>query len=135
MPKKRILIFGEVHDVGYRPFLLKVAGLFDIKRFYADNLIIGDKKAVEVLIDDEEDKELFKKYIERLEKKDKLIEIEKIEERKLNAYIDFSEGISRLSAKLLKKVSSKQDGMLHFVQHPLLDFNRFLLFPISNFCR
>ena len=38
-----------MHDVGYRPFLLKVAGLFDIKRFYADNLIIGDKKAVEEL--------------------------------------------------------------------------------------
>jgi len=50
--KKRILITGKAHDVGYRPFLLGLAGSLEIGRFFADNIYINGEQAVEVLIDD-----------------------------------------------------------------------------------
>lgn len=65
--KIRITIKGKVHDVGYRPFLLGLAESLEIERFFADNVIIEDKQAVEVLVDDEEDK--VKAFIELLKKK------------------------------------------------------------------
>ncbi|MBO8183474.1 MAG: acylphosphatase [Archaeoglobus sp.] len=54
--KKRILITGKVHDIGYRPFLLGLAESLEIDRFFADNRFIDGEQAVEVLVDDKEDK-------------------------------------------------------------------------------
>ena len=54
--KKRILIIGNVHDVCYRPFLLGLAESLEIGRFFADNVYVGGKQAVEVLVDDEQEK-------------------------------------------------------------------------------
>ncbi len=54
--KKRILIIGNVHDVGYRPFLLGLAESLEIDRFFADNVYVGGKQSVEVLVDDEQEK-------------------------------------------------------------------------------
>ncbi|MBO8180445.1 MAG: acylphosphatase [Archaeoglobus sp.] len=53
--KKRILI-GKVHDVGYRPYLLGLAESLEIERFFAENTFADGKQAVEILVDDEEDK-------------------------------------------------------------------------------
>ena len=112
MPKKRILIFGNVHDVGYKPFLLKVAGLFDIKRFYADNLIIGGKKAVEVLIDDEEDKVfLFIEYIKR--HKPENAKVKKIEIEDYEGYVCSIDGYYKyLTALQLEKIATYGGLML-----------------------
>ena len=112
MPKKRILIFGNVHDVGYKPFLLKVAGLFDIKRFYADNLIISDKKAVEVLIDDEEDKvSLFIEYIKR--HKPENADVEKIEIEDYDGYVCSIDSYYKyLTALQLEKIATYGGLML-----------------------
>jgi acylphosphatase len=44
--KIKITIKGEVHDVGYRLFLLSTAERFGIKKFFAENVKINDKKAV-----------------------------------------------------------------------------------------
>ena len=54
--KKRVIIEGSVHDVGYRPFLLGLAEALEIERLFADNIHISGKQAVEVLIDADEDK-------------------------------------------------------------------------------
>ncbi|HIH69617.1 MAG TPA: acylphosphatase [Methermicoccus shengliensis] len=55
--KKRILIEGNLHEVGYRPFLLGLAEALEIERLFADNIhIINGKQAVEVLIDADDDK-------------------------------------------------------------------------------
>ena len=54
--KKRLIIIGEkVHNVGYRPFLLGIAESLGIERFYAENISIEGKQAIEVLIDTSKD--------------------------------------------------------------------------------
>ena len=54
--KKKLVILGDVHDVGYRPFLLGIAESLEIERFFADNIKINGKKAVYALVDSSEDK-------------------------------------------------------------------------------
>ena len=49
--KKKILITGKVHDVGYRPFLLSIAESLEIERFFADNIKINGKEGVVILLD------------------------------------------------------------------------------------
>lgn len=53
---KRIVIKGQVHEVGYQPFLLGVAGSLKIESFFADNLLEDGEQAVEVLLDGEDEK-------------------------------------------------------------------------------
>lgn len=54
--RKRILIKGKVHEVGYRPFLLSLAESLEIARFFAENVLIDGGQAVEVLVEDSEEK-------------------------------------------------------------------------------
>jgi len=49
--KKKILIFGKVHNVGYRSFLLDYADYLFIRNFDAQNIFIGSKEALNVLIE------------------------------------------------------------------------------------
>ncbi|MGC8932428.1 MAG: acylphosphatase [Candidatus Methanodesulfokora sp.] len=67
MPRKRVVIVGMVHDVGYRPLLLGIAGFLGIERFYADNIFIEGKQAVEVLFDAPDDK--ISAFIDLIKKK------------------------------------------------------------------
>ena len=53
---KKIVIFGKVHNVGYRAFLLGIAESLEIKHFFADNERIDGKEAVVVLIRSSQDK-------------------------------------------------------------------------------
>ncbi len=55
MRKVKITIAGNVHDVGYRPFLLNLAEYLFIERFDARNVSIDGKQAVVVLVEGEED--------------------------------------------------------------------------------
>jgi len=59
--KKRILISGKVHGVGYRPFLLGIAESLGIKKFYADNIYVNEKESVEILL--ETDDETLNKFL------------------------------------------------------------------------
>ncbi len=54
--KKKLVIFGRVHDVGYRPFLLGIAESLEIERFFADNISIAEKHAIHVLVDSSKEK-------------------------------------------------------------------------------
>ena len=79
--KLKITITGKVHDVGYRPFLFRLACRYSITHFDARNVVIEDKQAVEVLVDGEEQD--VKEFVERI-KSDKplhaAVEDVKIEE-------------------------------------------------------
>ena len=109
-----LIIYGKVQHVGFRDRIESIG-----KGLGINGVIYNHKDGtVRILanFDDEEDKELFKKYIERLEKKDKLIEIEKIEEKKLNAYIDFQEGINRISADDILELNKKLDEGVKYIK-------------------
>ena len=53
--KAKITIIGNVHDVGYRPFLLDLADSMLIERFDARNVVVEGKRAVVVLVEGGED--------------------------------------------------------------------------------
>ncbi len=61
---KRIVVKGQVHDVGYRPFLLGIAGSLKIENFFADNFLEEGEQALEVLVDGEDEKiDLFSQTV------------------------------------------------------------------------
>ena len=81
MPKLRILITGKVHEVGYRPLLLCLAESFEIERFFADNVYVDGKQAVEILIDADEDKvETFLEMLKRKKPENAVVEDIKVED-------------------------------------------------------
>ena len=105
---------SEVQHVGFRDRIESIGrglGISGVIYNYKDGTV-----RILANFDDEEDKELFKKYIERLEKKDKLIKIEKIEERKLDTYIEFPDGISRLSADDILELNKKLDEGVKYIK-------------------
>ncbi|WP_423793110.1 acylphosphatase [Methanocaldococcus indicus] len=107
-------IYEKVQHVGFRDRIENIGRGLGI-----DGIVYNHKDgSVRILanFDDEEDKELFKKYIKRLEKKDKLIKIEKIEERELNTYIEFPEGINRISADDLIELNKKLDEGVKYIK-------------------
>jgi Hydrogenase maturation factor len=63
----KITIIGKVHDVGYRPFLLGLAESLEIDRFFADNIYIKDKQAVEAFVDASEDR--ANQFVELIKRK------------------------------------------------------------------
>ncbi|RSN69203.1 acylphosphatase [Candidatus Korarchaeum cryptofilum] len=119
MPRKRIVITGNVHDVGYRPFLLGIAGFLGIERFYADNILLDGKQAVEILLDSSEDKvSAFIDLIER--KKPEAAVVESIQVEDYSGSVMEIESYYRyLTALQLEKIATyggqmlkKQDSML-----------------------
>lgn len=56
MKKMMTIIGGKVHGVGYRPLLLGIAESLEVERFSAENIYIDGVEAVEVLVEDCEDK-------------------------------------------------------------------------------
>jgi len=117
--KKRILITGKVHDVGYRPFLLGLAESLEIEKFFADNRFINGKQAVEVLVDGDEDKvSSFIKFIKTEIPEN--ADVEKIEIEDYKGSVMKVESYYRyLTAMQLAKIATyggrmldKQDTML-----------------------
>ncbi len=54
--KRRLVILGDVQNVGYRPFLLGIAEALDIEHFFADNAIIDERRVVHIMVDSSQDK-------------------------------------------------------------------------------
>ena len=117
--KKRILITGKVHDVGYHPFLLGLAESLEIEKFFADNRFINGKQAVEVLVDGDEDKvSSFIKFIKTEIPEN--ADVEKIEIEDYKGSVMKVESYYRyLTAMQLAKIATyggrmldKQDTML-----------------------
>ncbi|WP_456374393.1 acylphosphatase [Methanocaldococcus sp.] len=107
-------ICGKVQHVGFRDRienLGRALGISGIIYNYKDGTV-----RILANFDDEEIKDVFKKYIELLSKKDNLIKIEKIEERALNTYIEFPEGINRISADDLIELNKKLDEGVKYIK-------------------
>ena len=104
--KRKLLIRGRVHGVGYRPFLLALAELLDIERFYAENVTVDKEEAVEVLIDDEEEKvEEFTKIVR--ERKPMEAEVKKVEIEEYSGPVMKTESYYRfLTASQLSMMAS-----------------------------
>jgi len=117
--KLKIVIKGKVHDVGYRPFLLGIAESLEIERFFADNTVIDGKQAVEILLDDDEEK--VNAFLEILrKKKPEKAEVETIETEEHHERVARTGSYYRyLTAMQLAKIAEyggkmleKQDEML-----------------------
>ena len=110
--KLKIIIRGKVHDVGYRPFLLGLAESLEIERFFADNVFINDKQAVEVLIDDADEKvETFVELVKK--KKPENAEVESIDFEEYDGSVMKTESYYRyLTAMQLAKIATYGGEML-----------------------
>ena len=107
-------IRGKIQHVGFRNKIENLGHALDI-----DGVVYNYKdETVRILanLDDEELKGFFKKSIKYLEKKDDLIEIDEIEEKELNAYIDFPKGINRISADDLLELNKKLDDGVKYIK-------------------
>jgi len=107
-------IYGRVQHVGFRDRIENIGrglGISGVVYNHKDGTV-----RILANFDDEEIKELFKKSIKALEKKDKLIKIERIEEKELNAYIEFPEGISRLSSDDILELNKKLDEGVRYIK-------------------
>ncbi len=110
--KVRVLIRGKVHDVGYRPFLLGIAESLEIERFFADNVYVDEKQAVEVLVEDEDEK--VKAFVELVKKKKpENAEVESIDVEEYDGYVMKTESYYRyLTAMQLAKIATYGGKML-----------------------
>lgn len=102
--KKEIFIFGRVHGVSYRPFLLYVAESLGSERFCADNVTVDDKQAVHVLI--EGDDARVARFIEFIkQRRPSGAEVEEVVERDFDGFVPSIEGYYRyLTALQLSKI-------------------------------
>ena len=107
-------IHGKIPHVGFREKIENLGHALDI-----DGIVYNyEDDTVRILanFDDEELKEFLKKSIKFLEKKDDLIKIDEIEEKELNAYIEFPKGINRISADNLLELNKKLDEGVKYVK-------------------
>ncbi|UXM84244.1 acylphosphatase [Methanococcus aeolicus] len=107
-------ICGQVQHVGFRDRIEDIGRGLGI-----DGVVYNYKdETVRILanFDDEELKEFFKRSIKFLEKKDNLIKIKEIEEKELNAFIEFPKGINRISADDLLELNKKLDEGVKYIK-------------------
>ena len=108
------VIHGKVQHVGFREKIENIGKILNI------NGVIYNHKDGTVRIlanfDSERKKNLFKELIRELEEVDKLIKIDKIEERELKTYIDFPEGINRLSSDDLLELNKELDEGVRYIK-------------------
>ncbi|WP_423792096.1 acylphosphatase [Methanocaldococcus indicus] len=107
-------IYGKVQHVGFRDRIENIGRGLGI-----DGIVYNHKDgSVRILANfpSERKKKLFKEFIKELEEEDKLIKIEKIEERELNTYIEFPEGINRISADDILELNKKLDEGVKYIK-------------------
>ena len=109
-----LVIYGKVQHVGFREKIESIGKILNI-----DGVVYNYKDGtVRILanFDSERKKNLFKELIKELEEVDKLIKINKIEERELKTYIEFPEGINRISADDLIELNKKLDEGVRYIK-------------------
>lgn len=120
-------IYGRVQHVGFRDRIEDIGRGLGI-----DGVVYNYKDGtVRILANfyTEKKKKLFKEFIKELEEGDNLINIDKIEEKELNTYIEFPKGINRLSADNLVELNKKLDEGVKYIKmiFGLLDNNTRIL--------
>jgi acylphosphatase len=109
-----LIIHGKVQHVGFRDRIESIG-----KGLGISGVIYNHKDGtVRILVNfpSERKKQLFKEFIKDLEDEDNLIKIEKIVERELNTYIEFPEGINRLSSDDILELNKKLDEGVKYIK-------------------
>ena len=109
-----LIIYGKVQHVGFRDRIEHIGrglGINGIIYNYKDGTV-----RILANFDSERKKKLFKELIKELEESDKLIKIDKIEEKELKTYIEFPEGINRISADDLLELNKKLDEGVKYIK-------------------
>ena len=109
-----LIIYGRVQHVGFRDRIENIGRGLGIS-----GVIYNHKDGtVRILVNfpSERKKQLFKEFIKDLEDEDNLIKIEKIVEKKLNTYIEFPEGINRLSSDDILELNKKLDEGVKYIK-------------------
>ena len=109
-----IIFYGKVQHVGFRDKIENIGKILNI-----DGVVYNYKDGtVRILanFDSERKKNLFKELIRELEEVDKLIKIERIVEKELNAYIEFPKGINRISSDDLLELNKKLDEGVKYIK-------------------
>ena len=109
-----IVIYGRVQHVGFRERIENLGHALGV-----DGVIYNyEDGTVRILANftSERKKKLFKEFIKDLEEEDKLIKIERIEERELNTYIEFPKGINRISSDDLLELNKKLDEGVKYIK-------------------
>ncbi|MCQ6254742.1 acylphosphatase [Methanocaldococcus sp.] len=109
-----LIIYGKVQHVGFRDRIEHIGkglGINGIIYNYKDGTV-----RILANFDSERKKRLFKELIKELEEVDKLIKIDKIEEKELKTYIEFPEGINRISADDLLELNKKLDEGVKYIK-------------------
>ena len=109
-----IIIYSKVQHVGFRDKIENIGKILNI-----DGVVYNYKDGtVRILanFDSERKKNLFKELIRELEEVDKLIKIERIVEKELNAYIEFPKGINRISSDDLLELNKKLDEGVKYIK-------------------
>jgi len=109
-----LIVYGKVQHVGFREKIEnigKILGINGIVYNYKDGTV-----RILANFDSERKKKLFKELIKELEESDKLIKIDKIEEKELKTYIEFPEGINRISADDLIELNKKLDEGVKYIK-------------------
>ena len=109
-----LIIYGRVQHVGFRDRIESIG-----KGLGISGVIYNHKDGtVRILVNfpSERKKQLFKEFIKDLEDEDNLIKIEKIVEKKLNTYIEFPEGINRLSSDDILELNKKLDEGVKYIK-------------------
>jgi len=109
-----LIIYGRVQHVGFRDRIESIG-----KGLGISGVIYNHKDGtVRILVNfpSERKKQLFKEFIKDLEDEDNLIKIEKIVEKELNAYIEFPEGINRLSSDDILELNKKLDEGVKYIK-------------------
>ena len=107
-------ICGQVQHVGFRDRIEDIGrglGIDGVVYNYKDGTV-----RILANFEDEELKEAFKYNIKLLGKRDKLITIKEIEERELNTFIEFPNGINRISADDLMELNKKLDEGVKYIK-------------------
>ena len=109
-----LIIYGRVQHVGFRDRIESIGkglGISGVIYNYKDGTV-----GILVNFPSERKKQLFKEFIKDLEDEDNLIKIEKIVERELNTYIEFPEGINRLSSDDILELNKKLDEGVKYIK-------------------
>ena len=107
-------IYGKVQHVGFRDKIEHIGlglGIDGVVYNYKDGTV-----RILANFNSEKKKKLFKEFIKELEEDDNFINIDKIEEKELNTYIEFPKGINRISADDLLELNKKLDEGVKYIK-------------------
>ncbi|HII59539.1 TPA: acylphosphatase [Methanocaldococcus jannaschii] len=107
-------IYGNVECAEFIDKVESLGKLLDV-----NGVVYVYKDSVRILANfpNEKKRQLFKEIIKDLEDDGGLIKVERIEERDLNTYIEFPNGLNKISTNELKEINKKLDKTISYLEN------------------